>query len=124
MVVTTWEWPVFVAQLVFPQGYDPAADARRVLDEALGTLRKAHPDLTIRSSVVQGHPAPVLIEASGGADLLVVGSRGHGEFPGMLLGSVAEHCVTHAHCSVVVVHAAPSGGAPAPAGGTGAAAGS
>jgi len=53
--------------------------------------------------VVEGHAAPVLLEAARGASLLVVGSRGHGEFTGMLLGSVSEHCVTHARCPVVVV---------------------
>jgi nucleotide-binding universal stress UspA family protein len=52
--------------------------------------------------VVQGHPAPALVEASKGADLLVVGSRGHGEFVGMLIGSVSEYCTTNAHCPVLV----------------------
>jgi nucleotide-binding universal stress UspA family protein len=55
------------------------------------------------STVIEGHPAPALIEASRGADLFVLGSRGHGEFVGMLLGSVSEHCVTHAHCPVLVL---------------------
>jgi len=52
--------------------------------------------------VVEGPPAPTLVEASHRADLLVVGSRGHGEFTGMLIGSVSNHCASHAHCSVVV----------------------
>ncbi len=51
----------------------------------------------------QGNPAKVLIELSGGADLLVVGSRGHGGFAGMLLGSVSQHLVAHAACPVVVI---------------------
>jgi len=51
---------------------------------------------------VQGHPAPVLVEASKGADLLVIGCRGHGEFAGMLIGSVSEFCATNAHCPVLV----------------------
>ena len=52
---------------------------------------------------IEGHPAEVLVEASKDADLLVVGSRGHGGFIGMLLGSVSQHVLAHARCPVVVV---------------------
>jgi nucleotide-binding universal stress UspA family protein len=45
----------------------------------------------------------VLLDASDTADLLVVGSRGHGGFTEALLGSVSQHCVHHAHCPVVVI---------------------
>ena len=82
---------------------DPEAEARKVLDSAVGDLQKAHPQVEIRSSVVEGIPAHVLVEASNDADLLVVGSRGHGEVAGLLIGSVSEHCVTHAHCPVLVM---------------------
>jgi nucleotide-binding universal stress UspA family protein len=103
-VVTTWEWPIYDGwSAPFPEGWDPRADATKILDEMVGKLRQAHPDLVVRSEVVEGHPAPVLIGASRGANLLVVGSRGHGEFAGMLLGSVGEHCVTHADCPVLVL---------------------
>ena len=54
--------------------------------------------------VVQGPPAKVLLDAAKGADLLVVGSHGHGGFVGMLLGSVSQHVLHHAACPVVVVH--------------------
>ena len=49
-----------------------------------------------------GTQRPRLVEAAKGADLLVVGSRGHGEFVGMLLGSVSEYCVSNAECPVLV----------------------
>jgi nucleotide-binding universal stress UspA family protein len=57
----------------------------------------------VRTRVAHGPAAQVLLEAAAGAELLVVGSRGHGAFAGMLLGSVSQHCVQHASCPVVVV---------------------
>jgi len=59
----------------------------------------------VEKLLAYGHPAQALIEASKEADLLVVGSHGHGSFTGMLVGSVSIHCVTAAHCPVVVVRA-------------------
>ena len=82
--------------------FDPAAEATKVLDDAVAKLRARHPSVEIHTSVTEGYTAQILVEASAGADLLVVGSRGHGEFAGMLLGSVSEHCVAHAHCPVLV----------------------
>jgi nucleotide-binding universal stress UspA family protein len=103
-VIITWEWPSgYGWALPLPADYSPENDARILLDEMVTTARAAQPDVDIHTTVVEGHPAPVLVDASRSADLLVVGSRGHGEFAGMLLGSVSEHCVTNAHCPVVVV---------------------
>jgi nucleotide-binding universal stress UspA family protein len=60
-------------------------------------------DIPVETSTVEGHAAPVLLDAASDADLLVVGSLGHGRFSGMLMGSVSTHCVEHANCPVVVV---------------------
>jgi nucleotide-binding universal stress UspA family protein len=60
--------------------------------------------LEVRSSVVEGPAAEVLVERSTTADLLVVGSRGRGALRGLLLGSVALHAAMHAACPVMVVH--------------------
>jgi nucleotide-binding universal stress UspA family protein len=103
-VITTWEWPTSYGWVApIPDSWDPEVDATKMLEDILARLREKHPKTAVRSMVVEGHPAPVLIKASRGAELLVVGSRGHGEFSGMLLGSVGEHCVSHAHCPVLVL---------------------
>jgi nucleotide-binding universal stress UspA family protein len=59
--------------------------------------------LDVAHTVVPGNPAEVLVDKSKGATLLVVGSRGHGSFRGMLLGSVSIHAAQLAHCPVLVV---------------------
>jgi nucleotide-binding universal stress UspA family protein len=102
-VVMTWRWPSSYGWAVpVPDDFDPEEDVRAALESSIARVRAAYPDLAIDPRVVSGHPAPVLVEASKGADLLVVGSRGHGEFVGMLIGSVSEYCATNAHCPVVV----------------------
>jgi len=102
-VVMCWEWPSSYGwAMPVPEDFDPEGDIRRSLESALAPLRAAHPGVGIEGRVVEGHPAPILVEASNGADLLVVGNRGHGEFVGMVLGSVSEHCAAHAHCPVLV----------------------
>jgi nucleotide-binding universal stress UspA family protein len=102
-VVMCWEWPSSYGWAVpVPDGFDPEGDIRRTLETALAALRTGHPGVRIDARVVRGHPAQILVETSKGAELLVVGSRGHGEFVGMVIGSVSEHCAAHAHCPVLV----------------------
>jgi nucleotide-binding universal stress UspA family protein len=61
-----------------------------------------HPVL-VSTRVMEGPAAQVLLDAGRGAELMVLGSRGHGAFAGMLLGSVSQHCVQHATCPTVVI---------------------
>jgi nucleotide-binding universal stress UspA family protein len=98
----TWDWPTTYGWAPLPEGYDPSEGMPEILAKAAGDLRAKYPDIEITTRLAQGHPAPLLVEASNGADLLVVGSRGHGEFVGMLIGSVSEYCVTNAQCPVLV----------------------
>jgi nucleotide-binding universal stress UspA family protein len=103
-VMIVWQWPMsYGFAMPLASDFDPATEAGKVLDGAIGDARKAHPEVEIRPSVIEGFPAQVLVEASKDAELMVVGSRGHGEFAGLLIGSVSEHCVTHAHCPVLVL---------------------
>lgn len=71
----------------------------RWIDEVLG----APPPIKVMTSVAAGSAAAVLIEASKDADMIVVGSRGHGGFRGLLLGSVSHSLTTHAHCPLVIL---------------------
>ena len=76
--------------------------AEELTQKVLSQLGEAQPaSVTIRA--VSGYPATELIEASRGADLLVVGSRGAGGFAKLLVGSVSSQVVNHAFCPVVVV---------------------
>jgi nucleotide-binding universal stress UspA family protein len=109
-VVMTWEMPqTYGSPSIVGMGMDPSSDAKTVLakaadEEAARLAQDVVPDdVPTVWDVVQGHPGWKLTEVSEGADLLVVGSRGHGGFVGALLGSVSHHVVAHAVCAVVVV---------------------
>ncbi|MET8201121.1 universal stress protein [Micromonospora taraxaci] len=84
------------------------ADAVRLLADASAAVRAEHPDLVVREHPVRAAGAAQgLIEASGNASLLVVGTRGRAGFTGMLLGSVSQAAIQHAHCPVLVAHPYP-----------------
>jgi nucleotide-binding universal stress UspA family protein len=76
-----------------------AEDLLKEITDVLG----ADPPILVQPLVKQGNPAKVLIEESADADLLVVGTRGHGGFRGLVLGSVSQHVAAYAKCSVAVV---------------------
>lgn len=77
--------------------------AGKTLTEAIGSTLDPASDIRVSARVVEGHPARVLLDASAGAQLLVLGSRGHGGFSEALLGSVSQHCVQHSPCPVVII---------------------
>lgn len=78
--------------------------AEDLLERAVAELGDEATGVEIECEVVQGAAAEVLVNAASSGDLLVVGSRGHGGFANLLLGSVSQQCVHHAACPVVVVH--------------------
>jgi nucleotide-binding universal stress UspA family protein len=102
-VVMSWEWPLYGSGFILPDIYDPESDTHKMVEDAIQKVRGAFDGVNFEPVVVEGHPAPVLTEAALGADLLVVGSRGHGEFSGMLLGSVSEYCTHHVSSPITVV---------------------
>lgn len=105
--VTAWEFPVFITAAgggLLPGTWDPEADATTIVNDAIGAVFAGTPAY-VRTMVVQGHPADVLINASHTAVMLVVGGRGHGGFTGALLGSVSTAVAHHAKCPVLIVPA-------------------
>jgi nucleotide-binding universal stress UspA family protein len=101
-VLATWEFP-YVANPVTMLTLEAepfAAQAVHAVDHALEIVDVA--DLDVETEVVEGSAAQHLVEASYGADLVVVGSRGRGGFTGLLLGSVSQHLVSYAKCPVLV----------------------
>ncbi len=77
--------------------------AAKVVTDTIAEVAGPAGPAEIRPKVMEGNPAAVLLAASAGAELLVVGSRGHGGFVEALLGSVSQHCVHHAACPVVII---------------------
>lgn len=98
--------PPVAVGLVQPAWRD--ADAWRADAESLATstveeVLGERPEVEVTTDVVEGSAAQALIDGSRTSDLVVVGTRGHGGFAGMLLGSVSQHLAAHAACPVAVV---------------------
>lgn len=107
--VAAWEvsnW-VFLAPTFTEQDYE--REAERLLDEAVAKVLDDEPDIPVLKHMVHNRPGLALTHTAKGADLLVIGSHGRGELPGVHLGSVASYCVHHAPCPVLVVRGAKTG---------------
>lgn len=105
-VVTAWSIPVTALSpggLPAPYPIDELESDGRAAQEAVIAKADMPAELTIEHHVVEGGPGAVLLHAAESADLLVIGSRGHGGFTGLLLGSVGQQLTGHAACPVVVV---------------------
>lgn len=83
-----------------------AGAAAETLETELARAAQGAPRVELERHVVQGDAAGALVERAEGADLLVVGSRGHGTVASTVLGSVSRACLHHAPCPVAVVNVA------------------
>ena len=101
--VTAWHIPVGTSWMPTADMPDYQDDASSVLCEAITEMCTLDPDVQVCPRVVEGRAGQVLVDAAEGADLLVVGSRGHGGLAEALLGSVGQYCVHHAPCPVVIM---------------------
>jgi nucleotide-binding universal stress UspA family protein len=78
-------------------------NAKKTIEAVISEETESADSQRVMSRVIKGHPAQVLLDVATGADLLVVGSRGHGGFAEALLGSVSQNCVHHAPCPVLIM---------------------
>ncbi len=108
-VVYVWDNPYRDMWLPKLRTEDPLAHFRVALDTTVSSVLGERPPggerppVEVTTEVVEGHVAQVLVDRARGADMLVVGSRGHGGLAGAFLGSVSFSCAAHAPCPVVVV---------------------
>jgi nucleotide-binding universal stress UspA family protein len=78
--------------------------AEQTLADALGEVEARNPDIKIERRIDHGRAGRVLLAATDGAAALVVGARGLGGFAGLIVGSVSQQVLRHAHCPVLVAH--------------------
>ncbi|WP_228717445.1 universal stress protein [Allosaccharopolyspora coralli] len=107
-VVRAWSMRTVPRPPDCPPGATPTIDEyetsvtdtlRHVVETAIGT----EPGFPVEYHVAHSPSPQALLSASRGAHVLVVGHRGRGGFSGLMLGSVAEQCVRHAACPILVV---------------------
>ena len=106
--VIAWHYPTALGGIPYaPIGSvmdtDFAGMAAQVLSEAISDIVDPASSVKVSSTVREGIAAHILLDAADDAELLVVGSRGHGGFTEALLGSVSQNCVHHARCPVVII---------------------
>lgn len=116
LALTAWSFPYVSDALGTAWDYEIfRKDAQAILEAELARVKDAGGNVT--GQVVEGNPAAALVDASRDADLVAVGSRGHGGFTGMLLGSVSHQTIHLAHCPVLVFREPRPEQGPASAGG-------
>ena len=108
-LVAVHTWVEFFSDNAYAYGSQLGMDWQAIEDtetrrlaERLAGWREKYPDVTVRRIVTRDRPVRCLLEHSANAQLLVVGSRGHGQVTGMLLGSTSRALIYHAPCPLLV----------------------
>ncbi|MGR6974678.1 universal stress protein [Streptomyces cynarae] len=103
-IVHAWQWEALDVALAADEDAQ-AGWAREVVDAVRGTLTERHPELTVTAEALQGAPVESLVAEAATAELLVLGSRGHGAVVGFLIGSVGQQVIAESTRPVVLVRA-------------------
>ncbi len=107
-LISTWMSPISIAGYAY-SGSAQEEESRQVILEVTRDLFEGHVPGWFTTESLEGSAAQTLIAQSARSGMLVLGSRGHGGFAGLLLGSVSTECASHAKCPVLIVrHDAPS----------------
>ena len=83
--------------------FDPSYSDEAAAAALAAVVAEVRPQVDVEQRVTCDIPASALVDASEGADLLVVGARGLGGFKGLLLGSVSERVLERGSCPVAIV---------------------
>lgn len=111
--VTAWQNPSSWTGIA--DDWDPVTEARAMLTACCAEVLGDDQPPDLRLTVLEGPATAALLSASAGARMLILGSRGHGGFAGLLLGSVSAACAEHAACPTLIIHGddLPPGASPA-----------
>jgi len=103
--IMAWQYPAAPGKYAWaiPPMAEIEESAGKQLDDLLAAVVDPAGTVRVTPRVEEGNAAQVLLDAAAGAELLVVGSHGHGGFAGAALGSVSLHCSHHSPCPLVIV---------------------